>query len=230
MSENKVVIKINYDKSRSGQVPQTPKMVTVWHTGRIAAVAGLMAAAIMLSAWLFIDNSEQTPANLTPETLPMAPETSMRSDNSIVAPQVETSPLAARKSPGETPVSPSSISEQKRQPAIIYSRKVIRASLTYGIKDTEPTEQVKSASVQIRKEPIELYYFNEVKNLKGKTLFHQWFKDGQPVLKKTIEVKDNKAKVWTAKNLSSRDKGQWRVQLLGKKGELYSETGFDVIQ
>lgn len=230
MSENKVVIKINYDKSRAGQTPATPKMVTIWHTGRIAAVTGLVVAIIGVSVWLFSGDSEQTPAPPIAEAVRTAPETIITSDNSMPVPQIETPQSVARKSPGEIPASANSISGQKHQPAIIYSRKVIRASLTYGVKDTEPTEQVKSATVQIRKEPVELYYFNEVRNMKGKTLFHQWFKDGQLVLKKAVEIRDNKARVWTAKNLSSRDKGRWRVQLLGKKGELYSEAGFDVIQ
>ena len=72
----------------------------------------------------------------------------------------------------------------------------------------------------------EIFYFSESRRGMEGPLYHLWTKDGQAVQKKQLEKQKTK---FTSKYLvTEKDHGHWRVQLIDKKGKIYSQADFNV--
>ncbi|AMK78637.1 MULTISPECIES: DUF2914 domain-containing protein [Methylomonas] len=226
MADNKVVIKINYDKKHSG-INTEPQTVTVWHIRRIlVAVLALVLMAILLFSWFGGDDEDShTQIDATEKV-----QQFNKPDVEVVAQQesatVEKPVPAIVRKESVNSESVKKIDTIKKPAAIIFDRKIIRASLNSKPKDDEPGEPIKSPLRVIPNQTTEVFYFSEIKNMKGKALYHQWSRNGQIVQQKQLDLKDKIAKVWTSKTLSVKDKGEWQVQLTDKKGKVYSEVNF----
>lgn len=232
MAENKVVIKINYDKDKNRQAIAEPKMVTVWHTRRILAALAILALLISLPFFWLIGND--IPAENQVSQVESS-ETAKSADTQWVAldkaeARVDSKSVAVNiKSRGkENPVAENSLG--KRPAAIIFDRKVVRASLNKTLKDSEPDEPAVLPVKIAEHHSVELFYFNEIKNMKDKALFHRWLKDGKLVQNKALAIKDSKARVASARVFAAKDKGEWQIQLVDAKGKVYSEVNFSVSQ
>jgi len=229
MSDNKVVIKINYDKNRPAKPKTQPQMVTVWHTRRIlvAAITLVLIIAVLYS-WLS-DNDQTSDTQIEPALKVPATE---KSDVDSVESQAPA--VLNKTAPATLPVlenhqeSIKKAEMTKKPAAIIFNRSVIRASLNGKPKDNEPGEPIKLPLRLAATQSAELFYFSEIKNMKGQLLFHQWRRNGQIVYQKQLDIKEPISKVWSSKTLSAKDKGEWQVQLADKKAKVYSEVNFMV--
>ncbi len=221
MSDNKVIIRINYDKDKQRKALIDPKMVTEWHTGRIAAVLIILSLILgLIFTWLLSgdDRDNLTPAVEAPasgEQLPSAPGSGAPESK----PSDPLNPPVSAKKPSVNPI---------RHPAIIFDKRVIRASLNTSLKDMEPDQMVGAPLSIAPDQTTEVYYFSEVKGMKNKTLLHHWLKDGRVIAKKQLDIKDNRSKLISSRTLNSKDKGAWQVILVDRKGKLYSEANFEV--
>ena len=217
MAENRVVIKINYDKDKHRKELIDPKMVTVWHTKRILVAAViLLLLIILIFSWFSVDETSRQNQS--------APEVSPNPAEAI--PQSVTTERSAIKplSGGQD----TQATQGSRPPAIILDKRVVRASINSVIKNNEPGEPIKSPVTIEPNQTLELFYFSEIKNMKDKVLFHHWFKNGQAVYKKQLDIKANKSKLISSRKLTAKDSGDWQVVLIDKKGKLFSEVNFSV--
>jgi hypothetical protein len=219
MSENKVVIKINYDKAQARKSVVTPKMVTVWHTRRILVAVGLLLLSCLII--LFLSMAGNNESNKTESSVV---------DNGANITNTQVS------EPGTSivnPISPTVIDTRqnaivKRPEAIILDKHVVRALLSSTPNNDEPGERIKSPVNIAENQTQELFYFVQTKNLKNSILFHRWYKDGQVMSKKQFNVKSNNAKLISSHKLTAKDIGQWQVVLIDKKGKLLSEVNYFV--
>jgi hypothetical protein len=219
MSENKVVIKINYDKAQAKKSVVTPKMVTVWHTRRILVAVGILLLSCLII--LFLSMAGNNESNKTESSL-------VDNGENITNTQVS--------EPGTSivnPISPPVIDARenaivKRPEAIILDKHVVRALLSSAPNNDEPGERIKSPVKIAENQTQELFYFVQTKNLKNSILFHRWYKDGQVMSKKQFNVKSNNAKLISSHKLTAKDIGQWQVVLIDKKGKLLSEVNYFV--
>ncbi|WP_171695735.1 DUF2914 domain-containing protein [Methylomonas sp. ZR1] len=228
MADNKVVIKINYDRKHPS-INAEPQTVTVWHIRRIlVAVLVLVLMLIVLFSWFGggdedidtqIDTTEKVQKLNTPDV-----EMVERQEPALLEKPV---PAIVQQASANSE-SVKKIDSVKKPAAIILDRKVIRASLNTEPKDDEPGEPIKSPLRVIPNQSREVFYFSEIKNMKGRSLFHRWSRNGQIVHQKQLDMKDKITKVWSSKILSAKDKGEWQVQLTDKKGKVYSEVNFSV--
>ncbi|MDD1620474.1 MAG: DUF2914 domain-containing protein [Methylococcaceae bacterium] len=229
MAENKVVIKINYDKDKIRR-PAEPKMVTVWHTRRILAAIAILTLLVGIPIFWFggddgqdLDKLEQTETAKNEQPLNNGEAVIQGSDGAVSADQpVRLAPENAKQSVKNG----MAIDGTKRPVAIIYTKKVVRASLNSGLKDKEPYQPVKLPIRLGQNQKIELFYFTELKNMKDGVLYHYWSKDGQMVEKKQLNIKDSGAKLLSGRTLSYKDKGEWQIQLVDKKDKVFSEVNF----
>ncbi len=226
MADNRVVIKINYDKDKQRKALIDPKMVTVWHTQRIlTACVILVLLLILIVSWLLagdeeIVSEEQHLINAN------SPAVTTHSPSVISSDTTQDLPKSKFESSSQsTDKSPLLI---KRPAAIIFDKRVIRASLNADIKDNQPGTPIATPVKVARHKPLELFYFSEVKNMKGKALYHHWLKNGRVVYKKTWDIKEQKAKLISNKTIGFADAGEWQVLLLDKKGKPLSEVNFEV--
>jgi hypothetical protein len=219
MSENKVVIKINYDKAQAKKSVVTPKMVTVWHTRRILVAVGILLLSCLII--LFLSMAGNNESNKTESSV-------VDNGENITNTQVS--------EPGTSivnPISPPVIDARenaivKRPEAIILDKHVVRALLSSAPNNDEPGERIKSPVKIAENQAQELFYFVQTKNLKNSILFHRWYKDGQVMSKKQFNVKSNNAKLISSHKLTAKDIGQWQVVLIDKKGKLLSEVNYFV--
>ena len=227
MSDNKVVIKINYDK-KSTPIGSAPKTVTVWHTRRIlGAILTLAILSAILVSWLSGNGEETAISTALNEKVQ---QTNNSTDTSVAGqPQVPLQVTPSSSTPNAISAESSAVKNQSapsRPAAIIYSRKVIRASMNASIKDNEPGEVAKFPLNIGPNQPVELFYFTEIRNFPDKVLFHQWLRNGQVVHQKQLDIKGSRTKVWSNKVFSVKDKGEWQVRLSDKKSKVYSEANF----
>jgi hypothetical protein len=235
MAENKkIVIKINYDKNAGGSPIKPQRMVTVWHKKRIAMVLGLLSVLIItMVLWLHNNNqpnqirSEQSAALGMPGEMPEKGRIgSIQDTEARSLPKINQN---SDKSPKTAHDKTDSASlAVKHAAAIIFDKTVIRASLNSLLKDNEPYELVTGPIRLAENQTIELFYFNELKGIKHKVFYHNWSKDGKLVYQKQLDVKSKQLKVNSAKILAFGDKGNWQIQLVDKKGKIFSEVNFVV--
>jgi len=237
MAENKVVIRVSVNKANRPAVQTAPKTVTVWHLRRILVA---IIALIVLIAVLFMgigvlqtrDDGTSGPVVRTELSPPDAAGFNKASVGGVQANTKIDSPLEnnnSRRANSADNTLPVVRPQLSRPPAIIYSRKVVRASLASLIKDYEPSGLVQSPVRLVAGQKLELYYFNEIKPLGYDRLFHLWRKDGKVIYKKPLEFKNNKTRVVSGKILTLKDKGVWQIELVDDKGKVYSEVNFLVI-
>jgi len=223
MADNRVVIKINYDNDKHRKALIDPKMVTVWHTRRILTVLGLLLLVIFgIFFWLTHDESEletsETPVAETPsQSVPTPPATSTQAE------KPENKPLLPRDQSNTN-----KIAFVKRPQAIIFDRRVIRASINTAPRNNEPGDPVQSPVVIDKNLSFELFYFSQIKNLSGKDFSHKWYKDGNLAAKKHFTAKSNNERLISSKRLTVNDVGDWHVLLVDKKDKVLSEVNFTV--
>lgn len=229
MSDNKVVIKINYDKNRLAKPKTEPQMITVWHTRRILAAAIVLVLILsVLYSWLS-DNDQTNDTQIEPGLkVPAIDKNDPGSVESQVPAGLNKTPPASLAVLENHQENSRNADVPKKPAAVIFSRRVIRASLNGKPKENEPGEPIKLPLKFAANQSAEVFYFSEIKNMKGKVLFHQWRRNGQIVYQKQLDIKEPISKVWSSKTLSARDKGEWQVQLADKKAKVYSEANFMV--
>lgn len=233
MAENKVVIKINYDKDKNRKAMAEPKMVTVWHTRRILSALSVLALIVIALVFRLSGDDIQDAGKLEKSEHAEMRESFNAADAAVKGSNIAVNQNETKDQAVET-VKPSGRQKEpanaaaKRPAAIILDKKVIRASLNTGPKDKEPYQPVKLPLQLDQNQTIDLFYFNELRNIKDRALYHYWSKDGRIVYKKQLDIKDGRAKVLSSKTLSYKDKGEWQIQLVDRKGKVFSEVNFSV--
>ncbi|MCK9605005.1 MAG: DUF2914 domain-containing protein [Methylomonas sp.] len=223
MADNRVVIKINYDKDKQRKALIDPKMVTVWHTGRILLAVFILLILMIGVIYMFSGNDADENKRQTDEII-NSPEVTLPETPKIVKQELPkaVAPIPVHESDTKN------VAVVKRPPAIIYDKRVIRASINSAPKNNEPGDPIKQPVVLGQNEAKELFYFSQIKNLIGHTLFHAWYKDGQLIIKKQFDVKNNHARLISSRKLTARDVGEWQVVLMDKKGKKFSEANYSV--
>lgn len=222
MADNRVVIKINYDKDKQRKALIDPKMVTVWHTGRILTAVFILVLLILMLFYLFAtENADRNTGrsneiNIAVE--PASPETP--DDAKTELPKAMPAPSA--------PAGNIKGAGMAKPPAIIFDRRVIRASLNTEPKQNEPGQPIEQSIVLSQNQTRELFYFSQIKNLKANTLYHAWYKEGQLINKHQFDVKTNNDRLISSRKLTVKDVGEWQVALIDSKGKKFSVANFSV--
>ena len=223
MSESKMVIRINFEKDKHFNTDLEPKTVTAWHIPRILTALSVLILLITLAVFSLDRSSpvnvERQAGNVKAEGQPEMNAGNNPTGNAAFQPD-------SSKNPG-LPQTGQDKENVKRPPAIIFDKKVLRASLNYQIKDNQPYQQVNEAIKMPKNKAIDLFYFTEIKGINGNSLFHYWYKDGVLVYKTQFEPKVNKSRLISSKKLSAGDIGEWQIQLADRKGKVLSEVNFN---
>ncbi len=220
MADNRVVIKINYGNKKSSDRHIEPKMVTVWHTRRIAVVFFLISIIGTLFYLAANDEDDLEDLPLKSDQQSIVPLTPIQAERTPEAPKL---PI-----PTADNINAKQLDVVKRPDAVILDKRVIRAALTSAPKHDEPGEPIKSPLIIESSQDRELFYFVQIKNMKGHILFHHWNREGQLVIKKQFLVKTNNDRLVSNRKLTAKDSGQWQVVLKDGKGKLFSEVNYSV--
>ncbi|MGR9115929.1 MAG: DUF2914 domain-containing protein [Gammaproteobacteria bacterium] len=163
----------------------------------------------------------------------------MEQDVTIVSkkPEVNKAPDKPIEISAEIPVkpltglsssAPHKVAEKQIEKSIIH-HKVKRALLARGISNKEPFGEIISSVKVGSDNATGVFYFTEIKDMKGRLFFHQWLREGKLVYKRPFKILGNRWRASTSKLFTKVNDGNWTVRLIDEKGRIYSEINFKVV-
>ena len=244
-----IVIKVSYPVSGKATENVAAKMVTEWNVKRILLAVG--ALVLILASLIYsikndtqqidLDNATVLVDAIEKQTTPSdgVKETEIRNLDIPKQAVVETNSLvepkkAAKKTNKQTASNPDKEVIKKRSNEKVskdrgYSKaNVQRATLTYAINNKEPVAEIVKAVDINHKNPVWLYYFTELKTMKGSTIYHEWLKNGVIVSRQALVISSDTWRTSSRKLLSDSDKGDWTVRVVDKNDRVLNEKNFRV--
>jgi hypothetical protein len=103
---------------------------------------------------------------------------------------------------------------------------IARAQFTTGIEAREPIDRIGSVVYTEGQQLKRLFYFTELRDLKGETIIHRWEHEGEVVAEVKFDVRGNRWRVYSSKYLSPHMTGQWRVIVVNSQGESLISADF----
>lgn len=149
---------------------------------------------------------------------------------SVVAQQAEKPPTVALSKPASIAKPPepkaklAPVSVEKKPPAIIDAR-IRRAQLTSGVRGREPIDKLPLV-IAANSAGKTLYYFTELKNMRGTTVTHNWLREGTLMLSVKFNVESNRWRAFSNSHLRQKSAGRWRVEVVDNKGKIITHTDF----
>ena len=110
------------------------------------------------------------------------------------------------------------------------SRNVVRAQFAWGIKDKEPTGEIRSPAILQPGHSVDLYFFSEFKGLQGQAISHVWLRNGKLVEIRDFEVGGDRWRVFSSKRLNSKLLGEWSVKIRNAEGKSLGTFALEVLQ
>lgn len=110
-------------------------------------------------------------------------------------------------------------------PMLAWALEVSEASLTTGIQDRMPVDQVDSLPPGV----TTLYCFTRVVGAAEETTVqHVWFRNGVEVARVELPVRSINWRTWSSKKIPADWTGEWKVEIQDKFGEVLTTLPFRV--
>ncbi len=240
MAKNKVVIKINYDNEQGNKPETSTKLVTEWHFGRIVVASVLVLVAVSGLIYLFmsgddsVDKTNQT-AVIQQETKPTKIEDDIQQSaitnkiDRIDETETKVSDETVIQSVEQTGAEFDQLEKENTSEKSIFDPRISRAVLTHALVNKEPVGEISSPITADKNKAISVYFFTEIKKMKGEVLFHHWYRNDKLVFKRKINILGNRWRASTSKLISYSKKGHWVVKLTDEEGNILSVMAFNVI-
>jgi hypothetical protein len=91
---------------------------------------------------------------------------------------------------------------------------VARAQFTTEIDNREPIDQV----VKVDGQATKIYFFTDLRNLRGRTVTHRWEFEGEVVSEVKFNVGGPRWRVYSMKSLIPGQSGKWTVFVIDESG------------
>ena len=240
-----IVIKVNYPVSGKVERHLPPRIITEWNVKRIVFATG--AVILVLLSLIYFSNREVQILESDNVVLPLPiienevsqqldiqgsvikNTESVRSVDSEVKPSVNPKkalPLKNKQSLNPEPIKKPVIEKNAKGHAPINN--VTRSLLTYSISNKEPAGEIAETVKISGKKPTSIYYFTEIKAMKGAQVYHEWLKNGSPVSRQSIDILGDTWRTSSRKLLSEKDKGKWTVRMIDGTNRILNEKTFEV--
>lgn len=110
------------------------------------------------------------------------------------------------------------------------NKHIIAAQLARGVENLTPFGDVYLPFLVNKLNAEGLFFYTQVKNMRGHTVFHEWLKQGKLIYKHKFNIRRNIGKIYTSKLFSYRAHGQWQVRIVNEQGEVLHKIDFSVQQ
>ncbi|MDH5648714.1 MAG: DUF2914 domain-containing protein, partial [Gammaproteobacteria bacterium] len=100
---------------------------------------------------------------------------------------------------------------------------VARAGFASDIQEREPVDNLK----QLENNNEKIYYFTELKDMAGQTITHRWEHNGQVMAEIPFEVRGDRWRIYSSKNLDPSWTGEWKASVVTSGGETLSVNTFN---
>ncbi len=105
---------------------------------------------------------------------------------------------------------------------------ITRAQLARGINKLEPFGKIELPILVDTSKAQSIIYFTEVNNMSGRTVFHEWLKEGKSIFKKKVIIRGNRWRFYTSKLFPYNSAGQWQVRISNAQGDILHKINFSV--
>ncbi len=100
---------------------------------------------------------------------------------------------------------------------------VARSAFTSAIDNREPVDEIS----QLDTDSSRVYFFTEIKGLKGQTISHRWEQNGEVQATVDFAIGGDRWRVWSSKNLEPAFTGEWQVMVVDEAGNVLSQDSFN---
>lgn len=102
-------------------------------------------------------------------------------------------------------------------------KNISQAVFAKSIEDRVPSQIVTEADNSLSK----IYFFTNIRNLSGDKITHRWSYKDKVKAQVSFDIKGNRWRVWSSKNLWHTWTGQWKVEVLNQHGQLLLTRTFE---
>ncbi len=99
---------------------------------------------------------------------------------------------------------------------------VALASFTTAVEGREPVDAVSFLST----DQTQIIFFSDLRDLASQTVTHRWEYNGQVMAEIPFEVKGDRWRVWSSKQLRPIWLGQWTASVVKADGEVIASESF----
>lgn len=112
---------------------------------------------------------------------------------------------------------PAKATTAETRPATLGHDPIARAVLARGVAKREPVDQLGNT---VAASPVEtsLFFFTEIRGMKGRTVRHRWLHNGTPVATVPLKIGADTYRVYSSKTFRPAAKGAWQVLVLDESG------------
>lgn len=143
-------------------------------------------------------------------------------------PELSTLATATRSKPEATALTAPAQPEALRPASVlIVNSSITEAVLSLSLNKDKPGEPL-SHSVMMGDELIKVILYTEMKGLKGKVLYHEWYRNGKRQARVKIPVNVSNQNSYSSKFIDKYMLGQWQVKVVDASGEPYVLADFEV--
>jgi hypothetical protein len=96
------------------------------------------------------------------------------------------------------------------------------ATFAKNIENRTPIEAISEAENDLRT----VYFFTNIRHLKGEKITHRWHYKNKVKAEVSFDIKGNRWRVWSSKNLWHKWTGIWTVEVLNRAGEVLITKNF----
>lgn len=111
---------------------------------------------------------------------------------------------------------------------VIADPRVLRAQLSAGVNGKEPTARLQPPIQVTGRSDRTIYYFSEVRDFDGQTVFHRWEREGRVLASVPFKIRGQRWRFYSTKTITPRMTGSWRVVLADSSGKELANSTFSV--
>ena len=131
----------------------------------------------------------------------------------------------------EPPVSVASdvVDSPLGKPELLLQKAVPRAILTLKIINNEPVGQLELPLKLSKDKSTSIYYFAEVKGMKGRTVYHEWLLEDELITRKKVNISKDDWRTSSRQFFANSIRADWTVRLVDESGQVINQIRFNVI-
>lgn len=112
----------------------------------------------------------------------------------------------------------------------IVNPAITQAILTDELVDSGPGAPLAEAIVLPESGITKVMLFTDMQGLSGRTLYHEWYRNGERQARVKIPVNFKEQRSYSSKFINLQMTGDWQVKIVDSKGAAFLEAGFKVIK
>ncbi len=100
---------------------------------------------------------------------------------------------------------------------------IAQAVFAKSVNERTPIEVITEADNSLKK----VYFFTNIRHLKGDKITHRWSYNGKVKAKISFDIKGNRWRVWSSKNLWHTWTGEWTVEVIDQNEKILLTKTFE---